>query len=113
MGRVKARSGKYRHLGYHWHAFSYGIVKSQAGKSAFDQYFSMSPVPVLVIPESWKYGAGVLCHGSKLPDLTDLGDDTYVFPESLEWTMAFTHEQPGLGPYFTWRDWCSPPGSLT
>ena len=38
--------------------------------------------------------------------LTDLrpdnltGQDVYVFPENMAWTMAFTHEDGLLGPYF-------------
>ncbi len=26
--------------------------------------------------------------------------DVYVFPENMSWTMAFTHEEGWLGPYF-------------
>jgi hypothetical protein len=106
MESVKARTGKYRHLGLHWHAFSYGLVKAASQKAAFDQYFNLPPEPGYIIPESWKHGAGVFCTGPSLPDLTNVHDDLYVFPESLEWTMAFTHEQPKVGPYFTRREWC-------
>jgi len=35
-----------------------------------------------------------------LPDLTFLRTDLYVFPESMEWSMAFTHEQPEVGSLF-------------
>ena len=58
----------------------------------------------MVIPESWADGPGVRLAGLPLPDLSCLGTDLYVFPESLDWTMVFTDEQPDFGPYFTWRD---------
>ena len=104
---VKLRTGRYRHGSYHWHAFSFELVKALGERKALDQYLALQPEAVVVIPESWKKdGPGVRLAGLPLPDLTFLRADLYVFPESMDWSMAFTHEQPEIGPYFTWRDWC-------
>ncbi len=102
---VKARTGSYRYRGYHWHAFSYEFVPARRGEAAFEEYRRCASLPLLIVPESWSEGRPLWCHGPRRPDLSSLRMDAYVFPASLEWTMAFTHEQPGLGPYFTRREW--------
>lgn len=112
-GPVKLRTGKYRLRRFHWHAFSFALVEALNHQEAFEQYSSMPPGPVLAIPESWSAGPGVRITVAVLPDLTFLRTDIYVFPESMEWTMAFTHEQPWLGPYFAWRPMGQPIGSPT
>jgi hypothetical protein len=38
-------------------------------------------------------------------DFGPCGEDLYVVPSTLDWTMAFTHEQPEIGPFFCWRSW--------
>ncbi len=103
---VRLRTGTFRHGGYHWHAFSFGIVRALDGQKALDEYSRQQTPSVVAIPESWSNGPGFRVIGSPLPDLTFLQDDVYVFPESLEWSMVFTHEQPTFGPYFTRREWC-------
>jgi hypothetical protein len=107
---VKAREGRYTRRGLHWHAFAEGLVKSISGHAARRQYLQLESEAFFVMPEDWSMGFGVRASGASLPDLTFLTNDFYVFPESLEWTMVFTHED-GYGPYFTRREWCSvPPG---
>jgi hypothetical protein len=44
-----------------------------------------------------------------LPDFENSGQDIYVWPNGLDWTMAFTHEDGWLGPYFSRREWISIP----
>lgn len=107
---VKASEGRYTRRGLHWHAFADGLVQSISGHAARRQYLQLAPETFFVMPEDWSFGFGVRAAGAALPDLTVLTSDLYVFPESLEWTMVFTHED-GYGPYFTRREWCSvPPG---
>lgn len=36
-----------------------------------------------------------------LLDFTECRTDILVFAPDLQWTIAFTHEQPNLGPYFS------------
>jgi hypothetical protein len=45
----------------------------------------------------------------KLPDFRNSGLDIYVWPDGLEWTMAFTHEDGWFGPYFSRREWIRTP----
>ncbi len=51
----------------------------------------------------------VMSNEHKLTILTDLKpercnlSDYYVFPVNMAWTMAFTHEEGWLGPYFTFH----------
>lgn len=106
LGDVHQSTGKYGYLGFHWHAVSYEFTAAQSGPSALEAYLSLESQPVLVIPEDWRNSCGVRCSGHGLPDPTELRDDLYVFPESLEWSMAFTHEHPRCGPYFA----CGNPG---
>ncbi|MBL8722961.1 MAG: DUF4275 family protein [Planctomycetes bacterium] len=107
---VKASEGRYTRRGLHWHAFAEGLVPSISGHAARRQYLQIEPETFFVVPENWSTGFGVRAAGAAMPDLTFLTNDLYVFPESLEWTMVFTHEA-GYGPYFTRREWCSvPPG---
>ena len=106
-GPVKARFGKYRWGSYHWHAFSGGVSPSESRKRAFDLYRGEEETELIIIPERWEGIAGLRISGCASPDLTPTRLDLHVFPESLAWTMAFTHEQPDLGPYFTRKEWCS------
>jgi hypothetical protein len=39
------------------------------------------------------------------PDFENSGQDIYVWPDGLDWTMAFTHDDGWLGPYFSGREW--------
>jgi hypothetical protein len=41
-------------------------------------------------------------------DFSQLRMDLYLMPPSLEWTMVFTHEQPGIGPFFSMAQWAQP-----
>ena len=102
---VRMQTGKNRHLGFHWHAFSYDFSPSREGVSAFELYAAERPTSLVIIPEFWSVAPCVRCYPESPPDLTELRLDLYVFPESAEWTMAFTHEQPGIGPYFSRREW--------
>ena len=104
LGEVRSTTGQYRYQARHWHAYSYGLVRALDGAAAVEAYFRQEPEQVLVIPEDWSHGCGVRCRGTRLPDFSDHLQDLYVFPESLAWSMAFTHEQPSLGPYFVVRD---------
>ena len=100
LSEVRRTKGCYRYLGFHWHAYSYNLVPALDGEAALDAYTRLSAQDVVVIPESWSGGCGVRCRGPSLPRFVDYRDDLYVFPESLDWSMAFTHEHPWLGPYF-------------
>ncbi|MGV3659811.1 MAG: DUF4275 family protein [Prosthecobacter sp.] len=78
-----------------WHIFSGGRYPSLEGEQARVEYLSQICCEFVV-----------LSNGRDAAFLTDTRpedrpfSDFYVFPPNLAWTMAFTHEEGWLGPYF-------------
>jgi hypothetical protein len=103
---VKSRTGNWVHLGYEWHAFSYDFTRSKSGARGLALYLAEAPSEVYVIPEDEGDDA-FLCRAPALFDFSDCEADIIVFPPDLRWTVAFTHEQPDLGPYFARAEWCN------
>lgn len=103
---VHARTGKWIHLGYEWHTFSYGFTRSKHGPRGLALYLAQSAADdVYVIPENEHHQA-FTCGSRSLLDFTECRTDILVFPPNLDWTVAFTHEQPEFGPYFSRAEWC-------
>lgn len=99
--KLHAATGRWKHGPFEWHVFSFGHADTLCGDEAVAAYQSECPEVVVVCPESDRLEA-VRLHGGRLP--TFRGDDVYVWPPDLAWTMAFTHEESlGLGPYFSRR----------
>ena len=65
------------------------------GDEAFETYIEHQAPAYVVLPNS--FGSAYLL--SETPE-TFHSSDYYVFPENMAWTMAFTHEEGRLGPYF-------------
>jgi len=100
---VKAQTGDWIHLGFRWHAYSYGFEVAVSGDEARDLYRSKDQSTYLIYFES--YGQLFDCVGPACPDLSGLKDDVYLFPADLSWTMIFTHEEGiGFGPFFAAPD---------
>jgi hypothetical protein len=98
---VKRQTGEWVHLGYDWHAFSYGFTAAEQGAAAIEAYRRQRPGSVWLIP-MWAKGPASpawVCTGEIAPDLTGL--DVAVVPADLSWTMAFTHEDGWIGPFFS------------
>lgn len=80
---------------YLWHTFSHGAYPSVSGDEA-ERCYAEQDAPEFV----------VLHNDRRTALLTDAPPrwlsrlDVYVFPPDLAWTMAFTHEDGWLGPYF-------------
>jgi hypothetical protein len=85
--------------GFDWHVFSFGHHKSLAGDAAWAEYRRLAPCNFLVLSAEDRWTFGFICNG-KPPDRLKAGIDVLVTPSSLEWTMAFTHEEPMHSPYF-------------
>ncbi len=80
---------------YKWHIFSGGGYPSVAGEEAQKAYESHVSAKYIVMANDGE--------SAILTDLrpTNLNyQDIYVFPQNMAWTMAFTHEEGWLGPYF-------------
>lgn len=103
-----AATGRWKLGPYEWHVFSFEHAQALNGAKAVAEYGALSPEPVLVVPEALRLPA-VQLNGDRLPNFVEPCADVYVWPERLDWTMAFTHEASlGLGPYFSRREWVGP-----
>lgn len=91
--------GKDRHgvnsEAYLWHIFSGGRYPSESGAEALAEY-KRHRAPEYVVFSNTR---DVVFETNLLPQ-TCLLSDYYVYPRNLAWTMAFTHEDGWLGPYF-------------
>ena len=80
---------------YKWHVFSYGSYPSAALEEARSLYAQVTSSEYVVLTNASNDGL-VTDQKPSSSSLTDF----YVFPRNLAWTMAFTHEDGWLGPYF-------------
>lgn len=80
---------------YKWHVFSYGTYPSAALEDARTLYAEAMSSNYVVLSND---DDEALVTDQK-PSSSSLRD-FYVFPRNLAWTMAFTHEDGWLGPFF-------------
>ena len=101
---TKRATGRWANGGYDWHGFSYEYAASISLERAKAAYGDLEPGRFIVLPDgaSKREVFGVVGLGV-LPMLSY--SDNLVFPPDLAWTMAFTHEDDWLGPYFSRREW--------
>jgi hypothetical protein len=102
---VKSQTGTWVHLGFEWHAFSYEFAQSKGGPRGLALYLAEAAPEVYVVPEDADDKA-FICRTPTPLDFSVCRTDILVFPPDLDWTVAFTHEQPELGPYFSRAEWC-------
>lgn len=78
-----------------WHIFSGGRYPCLSGDEAIAEYELQVATEYVVLANDRKsaFVTDVRPKGSSLSDY-------YVFPPNMAWTMAFTHEDGWLGPYF-------------
>lgn len=106
---VKAATGRWTHAGFDWHAFSYEYSPSVTGDEARNAYRATSERSLVVVPNLDDGGVGCVITFQEQPNLEGRVHDLYLFPESLSWTMVFTHEDGWCGPYFSRKDWVDNP----
>lgn len=80
---------------YLWHIFSGGRYPSVEREEAVAEYRKHISAEYFVLSNDRKTAFSTDVLPSKVSLL-----DCYVFPPNLAWTMAFTHEEGWLGPYF-------------
>ncbi|MEO8389393.1 MAG: DUF4275 family protein [Polaromonas sp.] len=80
---------------YLWHIFSGGRYPSLSGAQAMAAYEKQVAAEYVVLSNDREtaFATNALPQSSSLTDYC-------VFPVNLAWTMAFTHEDGWLGPYF-------------
>jgi len=81
---------------YLWHTFSFGAYPSVRGHEAELQY-RQQVAPEFVVLSNDRHSALLT---DVLPTRCGFVDDYLVFPTNFAWTMAYTHEDGWLGPYF-------------
>lgn len=80
---------------YKWHIFSYEKYPALSGDEAFNKYTQQKAIEYIVLSNDNDLAIAT----DKLPTNCNIMD-YYVFPKNMAWTMAFTHEDGWLGPYF-------------
>lgn len=78
-----------------WHVFSGARYPNVRGTGAIELYQKQTGAEFVVLSNDRK----VAFITDLLPESSSLSD-YYVFPPNLAWTMAITHEDGWLGPYF-------------
>ncbi len=98
---VKRQHGVWIYRRLKWHGFSYRIQPCLEGQEALERYSSQPSGAFYVFNEDMS--CCWLCQSDPYPDFTSYHDDVYVAHHNMKWTMAFTHEQPQIGPFFAER----------
>ncbi len=80
---------------YKWNIFSYNRYPSKSGNKALDEYIQQNALEYIVLSNAHE----LAIETDHLPQECNISD-YYVFPKNMAWTMAFTHEDGWLGPYF-------------
>jgi hypothetical protein len=81
---------------YLWHQFSWACYPSASGDEAEHCYTQQLATEVVVLTSD-RRAVAIL---TSQPPVSCNRMDYFVFPTNLAWTMAFTHEDGRLGPYF-------------
>jgi len=89
------RNGGVNTKAYLWHVFSYGTNACLSLRAASDEY-EKQVAPSFIVMANDRRQANVRPVRSSVLDW-------FVFPPNFAWTMAFTHEDGWLGPYFAWH----------
>lgn len=84
-----------------WHIFANDHYPSVCAEPAYDQYVQHSAREHVVLANDRRH-AVLVDQRPDVPPLTTFNGwtDFYVFPTNLAWTLARTHEEIWLGPYF-------------
>lgn len=80
---------------YLWHIFSYGRFEALSGSEA-ERAYAQQLAPEYIVLSNYHELAVETHTRPKECSVSDY----YVFPRNMAWTMAFTHEDGWLGPYF-------------
>lgn len=96
---LHAATGRWVHDDFDWHVFSWAHHAAKTGDEAWNEYRRREPCRFVVLGAYARDPFGFRCDG-KPPERLKSHLEILVAPTSLAWTMAFTHEEPVLGPYF-------------
>jgi hypothetical protein len=80
---------------YLWHVFSYGTTPALEGADALARYAQQACAQYVALSNDRKSAFLTTTRPER-----NLYQDWFVFPPNLAWTMAFTHEDGWIGPFF-------------
>jgi hypothetical protein len=80
---------------YLWHVFSSGSTPALEGPAALDRYEAQACAQYVVLANDRK--SAFL---TETRPVRNVLQDWFVFPPNMAWTMAFTHEEGWIGPFF-------------
>ena len=101
---LHSRTGKWSN-GADWELLIGKDYQSKSSQRALSEYLAQRPDSFLLRYTS-SDSSLLLCVGGQVPNLTGWGTDSYIFPQDLGWTMAFTEACDLVaGPYFAYRTW--------
>ncbi len=118
---VKRATGTWIDGEFPWHAFSRKFVHALAVGEAEEAYraaWAVAPpeglelvlLPDLVLPPKADRSLAYLCTAPE--PLLPPCQECMAFPPDYSWTMAFTHEDGWIGPFFCRRQWVKNPTAL-
>lgn len=107
-GPYQAKFGQGDLQQYDWHLFSFKVHPAIGGDAARKKLSQRAAgASLLMIPSDLdrfdQMPAFALSGTKRAPDLSSLYIDYMVFPKTLEWSYACTHEDGWIGPYFAER----------
>lgn len=90
---LRARTGSWTHSGYDWHVFSWGFFPSVRLDQALTDYLAIPLTEANTIIASARLRDDFVfrCRSCR-PTFRHPNLDILVFPDSLDWTVAFPHE---------------------
>lgn len=80
---------------YMWHVLSYQAYPSVSMREAYSQYQQQFAQSFVVLSNHRDQAIETNVRPTSCSD-----SDFFVFPPNMAWTMAFTHEDGWIGPYF-------------
>ena len=95
---LRAATGRWTHLGFDWHVFSYGYRSHVARDEAWAAFRRVDAGAFVVLSACDRDFFGFACTG-QLADRWTSAVDLLFAADTMAWTMAFTHEGD-CGPYF-------------
>ena len=82
---------------YLWHVFSFGATPALEGAQALAHYERKGCARYVVLANDRQRKKAFLTDSRPVRSTLE---DWFVFPPNLAWTMAFTHEDGWIGPFF-------------
>ena len=92
-------TGKWTHLGFDWHTFSYGYCDHRRGRSAVESLRERLPAEAYLFSDGGSERTWGVKAALRAYDALEIMDDVIVAAPDLAWTFVVTHRGSGGGPF--------------